>query len=53
ECHPETRHHILEKLEYWINADSSKSVYWLHGPLGVGKSAIAQTISSKFLLFPG
>ncbi|KAF9063593.1 hypothetical protein BDP27DRAFT_1270798, partial [Rhodocollybia butyracea] len=49
ECQPRTRGYILQKLQNWINdGSSSKSVYWLHGPLGVGKSAIAQTISSMF-----
>ncbi|ESK86205.1 nwd2 [Moniliophthora roreri MCA 2997] len=48
-CHPGTRVKVLEALSKWIEDDSkSTRVYWLHGPVGVGKSAIAQTLSEKY-----
>ncbi|KAE9405876.1 hypothetical protein BT96DRAFT_1015348 [Gymnopus androsaceus JB14] len=48
-CHVGTRTQVLEILTSWITdvADST-SIYWLYGAAGVGKSAVAQTISEKF-----
>ncbi|KAI3603570.1 nwd2 [Moniliophthora roreri] len=50
-CHPETRCEILERLSTWIQRkDRSKAcgIYWVYGTVGVGKSAIAQTLCEKF-----
>ncbi|ESK85671.1 nwd2 [Moniliophthora roreri MCA 2997] len=46
-CHPQTRVALLDTLLDWIrdNEGSAPSVYWLNGPAGSGKSAIAQTIA--------
>jgi len=45
-CLPGTRKEVLEKIETWVKAGSEgKSVLWLHGPAGAGKSAIAQTVA--------
>ncbi|KAF9069507.1 hypothetical protein BDP27DRAFT_1363337 [Rhodocollybia butyracea] len=50
-CHPGTRAHVLDTLEDWARSDSKPtSIYWLYGAAGVGKSAIAQTISESFQL---
>ncbi|KIK61908.1 hypothetical protein GYMLUDRAFT_165577 [Collybiopsis luxurians FD-317 M1] len=48
-CYPGTRTETLEILRNWVN-DSTKtaSIYWLYGAAGVGKSAIAQTVSEEF-----
>ncbi|KAE9395994.1 hypothetical protein BT96DRAFT_125793 [Gymnopus androsaceus JB14] len=48
-CHPGTRTQVLEILRNWITdvADST-SIHWLYGAAGVGKSAVAQTISEEF-----
>ena len=36
----------MEKIETWVKSDSGgKSILWLHGPAGAGKSAIAQTVA--------
>ena len=43
-CHPGTRLDILEAIERWITNTTKPGVFWLHGPAGAGKSAIAQTI---------
>ena len=43
-CHPGTRLDIIETLEGWITNTAKPGVFWLHGPAGAGKSAIAQTI---------
>ena len=43
---PGTRKEVLEKIEKWVKAGSKgKSIIWLHGPAGAGKSAIAQTVA--------
>ena len=45
-CLPGTRKEVLQKIETWAKAGSEgKSVLWLHGPAGAGKSAIAQTVA--------
>ncbi|KAE9410683.1 hypothetical protein BT96DRAFT_234785 [Gymnopus androsaceus JB14] len=48
-CHPGTRTEVLGILRSWITdvADST-SIYWLYGAAGVGKSAVAPTISEEF-----
>jgi len=43
-CHPGTRVDIIETVEGWITSTAGPGVFWLHGPAGSGKSAIAQTI---------
>ncbi|KIK61960.1 hypothetical protein GYMLUDRAFT_42386 [Collybiopsis luxurians FD-317 M1] len=49
-CYPGTRIQILEIVRNWVN-DSTKPapIYWLYGAAGVGKSAVAQTISEEFV----
>ena len=41
-----TRQEILGDIDAWVEAGSEgKSILWLHGPAGAGKSAIAQTVA--------
>ncbi|ESK86798.1 nwd2 [Moniliophthora roreri MCA 2997] len=45
-CHPETRQEIKADILQWCRSPSSDAnVFWVNGPAGVGKSAIAQTIA--------
>ena len=45
-CLPGTRKEVLDKIETWVKAGSQgTSIFWLHGPAGAGKSAIAQTVA--------
>src|ERR1700716_1506524 len=45
-CHPGTRQNVLKRIQDWIdNPSSTERIFWLHGPAGAGKSAIAQTIA--------
>ena len=45
-CLAGTRKEILKEIETWIEAGhQGKSILWLHGPAGAGKSAIAQTVA--------
>ena len=45
-CLPGARREVLEEIETWMEAGSAvKSILWLHGAAGAGKSAIAQTVA--------
>uniref|UniRef100_A0A0W0GCU4 Nephrocystin 3-like N-terminal domain-containing protein n=1 Tax=Moniliophthora roreri TaxID=221103 RepID=A0A0W0GCU4_MONRR len=45
QCHPETYREVLDILQNWINSPKPEErIFWLYGPAGAGKSAIAQTI---------
>ncbi len=45
-CHPGTRESIIERAQSWIRGDERQTkLWWLHGPAGVGKSAIIQTLA--------
>ncbi|KAJ7248303.1 hypothetical protein C8J57DRAFT_1672739 [Mycena rebaudengoi] len=49
-CHPETRTKLLKKLYSWCIASEWSEglpVLWLHGPTGVGKSAIMRTLAER------
>ncbi|KAJ7280605.1 hypothetical protein C8J57DRAFT_1124191, partial [Mycena rebaudengoi] len=47
-CHPDTRTEMLEDLYNWAITDNSgRSIRWLHGPAGAGKSAIMQSLCQR------
>ncbi|KAF5360999.1 hypothetical protein D9756_004606 [Leucocoprinus leucothites] len=46
QCHPGTRLDILESIQPWSHdIERQHRILWLHGPAGVGKSAIMQTLA--------
>ena len=48
-CLPGTRKEVLEETDTWVKAgNDGKSILWLHGPAGAGKSAIAQTVAETY-----
>ncbi|KAL4954044.1 WD40-repeat-containing domain protein [Aspergillus filifer] len=47
ECFRGTRVELLEKLEGWAKSPSGKSIFWLNGRAGTGKSTISRTIASR------
>ncbi|KAM6499301.1 hypothetical protein JOM56_004809, partial [Amanita muscaria] len=48
-CHPGTRKAVLRRLRDWFdNPNPTDGIFWLHGPAGAGKSAIAQTIADEY-----
>ncbi|KAM6492901.1 hypothetical protein JOM56_011035 [Amanita muscaria] len=48
-CHPGTRKSVLCRMRTWMDdPNAPEQILWLHGPAGVGKSAIAQTISNSY-----
>ncbi len=45
-CHPGTRITILKTLHDWVDDNQrAHRMLWLHGPAGVGKSAIVQSLA--------
>ncbi|KAF9447987.1 hypothetical protein P691DRAFT_730472 [Macrolepiota fuliginosa MF-IS2] len=50
-CHPGTREQHIEDIVYWAvpasGADVPLPLFWMKGPAGVGKSAIAQTCAER------
>ncbi|KAF9448409.1 hypothetical protein P691DRAFT_759930 [Macrolepiota fuliginosa MF-IS2] len=44
-CHPGTRHDFIDTIVGWGLGvtEHTERLLWLHGPAGVGKSAVAQT----------
>ncbi|KAF9542043.1 hypothetical protein CPC08DRAFT_596439, partial [Agrocybe pediades] len=52
-CYPNTRVAVLDRIVHWAHGlsgdTSNKTIMWLHGPAGSGKSAIAQTTIERCL----
>ena len=48
-CFPGTREQYITDITNWVteSVNAPSSVYWMRGPAGVGKSAIAQTCAEK------
>jgi hypothetical protein len=47
-CHPDTRAAVLKSILRWVESSTEgKSVLWLYGPAGAGKSAITQTVAER------
>ncbi|KAJ3514654.1 hypothetical protein NLJ89_g2257 [Agrocybe chaxingu] len=45
-CHPSTRTQVRARIMDWMKTTRSSSrILWLYGPVGAGKSAIAQSIA--------
>ncbi|KAF5716702.1 G-protein beta WD-40 repeat-containing protein [Fusarium mundagurra] len=44
-CLPNTRQELLDSIHHWIDDPNSKTVYWLNGMAGTGKSTIARTVA--------
>ena len=43
---PGIRRTVLKQIEIWVEAGSKgRSILWVHGRAGAGKSAIAQTVA--------
>jgi hypothetical protein len=47
-CHPDTRIELLRHIENWADDPHGKSIYWLSGLAGTGKSTISRTIAQSF-----
>ncbi|KXN83307.1 Vegetative incompatibility protein HET-E-1 [Leucoagaricus sp. SymC.cos] len=48
QCHPGTRLDICGQAQSWFNnPDRNEKILWIHGPAGIGKSAIMQTLAQE------
>lgn len=47
-CLADTRREIITKIEEWVADPSAKSIFWLNGMAGTGKSTISRTVADKF-----
>ncbi|KAL8402633.1 hypothetical protein RB596_009121 [Gaeumannomyces avenae] len=44
-CHPNTRMDLLADIHKWIEDPNGKSIFWLRGMAGTGKSTISRTVA--------
>src|SRR5947209_5343300 len=44
-CHPATRVDLLRQIQNWAQEPHSKSIFWLSGMAGMGKSTISRTFA--------
>ena len=44
-CHPRTWVNLLRQINDWIQLPNSKSIFWLNGSAGTGKSTVSWTIA--------
>ncbi|KAL8284649.1 hypothetical protein RB600_009186 [Gaeumannomyces tritici] len=44
-CHPATRVDLLADIHRWIKDPNGKSIFWLRGMAGTGKSTISRTVA--------
>ncbi|KAI1663534.1 G-beta repeat [Pyrenophora tritici-repentis] len=47
-CLPNTRTELLDEITTWANNKDGKSIFWLSGMAGTGKSTIARTVAQLF-----
>ena len=46
-CLPDTRVDLQKRIHDWIDGDDERTIFWLHGLAGTGKSTIARTIANN------
>ncbi|KAK3985141.1 hypothetical protein QBC44DRAFT_405652 [Cladorrhinum sp. PSN332] len=47
-CLENTRRILLDRIEEWADGDDDKSILWLKGMAGTGKSTIARTVARRY-----
>ncbi|CAG8891769.1 unnamed protein product, partial [Penicillium egyptiacum] len=47
ECLPGTRTGLLNEIREWVESRHGKSIFWLKGMAGTGKSTISRTVASS------
>jgi type II secretory pathway predicted ATPase ExeA len=47
-CHPDTRIELRNQIKQWASDPQGKSIFWLCGVAGTGKSTISRTIAQSF-----
>ncbi|PNS17287.1 hypothetical protein CAC42_6970 [Sphaceloma murrayae] len=48
ECLGDTRKEILSRIETWAAHPTSKSILWMYGEAGTGKSTISRTLANRW-----
>ncbi|KAF5599141.1 trp-asp repeat containing protein [Fusarium pseudocircinatum] len=48
-CVSETRVQLLAEIDEWVTSSKSKTVFWLNGMAGTGKSTISRTVAQRQL----
>jgi hypothetical protein len=46
-CLPDTRVDLQQQIHDWIDGGDERTIFWLHGLAGTGKSTIARTIAQN------
>ncbi|KAF5722882.1 trp-asp repeat containing protein [Fusarium mundagurra] len=44
-CLPETRVQLLAEIDEWVTSAESKTIFWLNGMAGTGKSTVSRTVA--------
>ncbi|CAF3619940.1 unnamed protein product, partial [Fusarium graminearum] len=44
-CLPNTREELFKEIDRWIDDPTSKTIFWLNGMAGTGKSTISRTVA--------
>ncbi|KAG5658696.1 hypothetical protein KAF25_010877 [Fusarium avenaceum] len=44
-CLPNTREELLKEIDHWVDDPESKTIFWLNGMAGTGKSTISRTVA--------
>jgi deoxyadenosine/deoxycytidine kinase len=47
-CHPETRIDLRRQIKEWAENRQGRSLFWLKGMAGTGKSTISRTVAESF-----
>ncbi|EEA23686.1 hypothetical protein TMatcc_006767 [Talaromyces marneffei ATCC 18224] len=47
-CHPETRIDLRRQIREWAQDQQGKTMFWLKGMAGTGKSTISRTVAESF-----
>ncbi|MCJ1310945.1 hypothetical protein MMC25_004614 [Agyrium rufum] len=46
-CHPQTRVELRQQIQEWVEDPHGKSIFWLNGMAGTGKSTLSRTIAQE------
>jgi hypothetical protein len=47
-CLESTRGEVIARISKWADQTDDRTIYWLFGPAGVGKSTIAYTVAERY-----
>ena len=48
QCLKGTRENLQERIRQWVDDPNGKSIFWLHGRAGTGKSTMSRTVAHNF-----